>query len=98
MNISQKTIGKLREQIDEETEYRSGSKLIAFFNQCGFRDVGKQLSLKICPLLLQAYNALTPEGQEQMRIVYVACTRPKKLLWIAISAEDVGVWTKKLLE
>ena len=41
MNISQKTIGKLREQIDEETEYRSSSKLIAFFNQCGFRDVGK---------------------------------------------------------
>ena len=48
-------------------------------------------------LLPQAYNA-TPEGQEQMRIVYVACTRPKKLLWIAVPAEDVGVWTKKLLE
>jgi hypothetical protein len=49
-------------------------------------------------LLPQEYNALTPEGQEQMRIVYVACTRPKKLLWIAVPAEDVGVWTNKLLE
>lgn len=49
-------------------------------------------------LLPKAYNALTPEGQEQMRIVYVACTRPKKLLWIAVPAEDVGVWTNKLLE
>lgn len=48
-------------------------------------------------LLPQTYNVLTPEGQEQMRIVYVACTRPKKLLWIAVPAEDVDVWTNKLL-
>ncbi|WP_237783414.1 hypothetical protein [Alloprevotella tannerae] len=39
MFISQKTIEKLRELINEETEYRSGSKLVAFFNQYGFRDV-----------------------------------------------------------
>ena len=39
MIISQKTIEKLRELINEETEYRSGSKLVAFFNQYGFRDV-----------------------------------------------------------
>lgn len=30
MFISQKTIEKLRELINEETEYRSGSKLVAF--------------------------------------------------------------------
>lgn len=30
MIISQKTIEKLRELINEETEYRSGSKLVAF--------------------------------------------------------------------
>ena len=34
-----KTIEKLRELINEETEYRSGSKLVAFFNQYEFRDV-----------------------------------------------------------
>ena len=39
MIISQKTIEKLRELINEETEYRSGPKLVAFFNQYGFRDV-----------------------------------------------------------
>ena len=39
MFISQKTIEKLRELINEETEYRSGSKLVAFFNQYGFSDV-----------------------------------------------------------
>ncbi|RGV56399.1 ATP-dependent helicase [Bacteroides intestinalis] len=47
-------------------------------------------------LLPQEYNTLTPEGQEQMRIVYVACTRPKKLLWIAVPVEDAYVWTNKL--
>ncbi len=39
MFISQKTIEKLRELINEKTEYRSGSKLVDFFNQYGFRDV-----------------------------------------------------------
>ena len=39
MIISQKTIEKLRELINEETEYHSGSKLVTFFNQYGFRDV-----------------------------------------------------------
>lgn len=39
MIISQKTIEKLRKLINEDTEYRSGPKLVAFFNQYGFRDV-----------------------------------------------------------
>lgn len=38
MIISSKTIEKLRELINEETEYRSGSKLVAFFNNYGFSD------------------------------------------------------------
>jgi len=48
-------------------------------------------------LLRQEYNNLTSEGKEQMRIVYVACTRPKKLLWIAVPNEDVNIWRNKLL-
>lgn len=39
MIISQKTIEKLRILINEETEYRSGPALVAFFNQYGFKDV-----------------------------------------------------------
>ncbi|UVS41418.1 hypothetical protein NXV60_10725 [Bacteroides fragilis] len=38
MIISPKTIEKLRILINEETEYRSGSKLVSFFNNYGFSD------------------------------------------------------------
>jgi hypothetical protein len=38
MEISQKTIEKLRNLINEETEYRSGPKLVEFFNDLGFKD------------------------------------------------------------
>jgi hypothetical protein len=39
MVLSKKTLEKLRELINEETENRSGSKLVSFFNQLGFNDV-----------------------------------------------------------
>jgi hypothetical protein len=38
MILGKKTLEKLRELINEETEYRSGPKLVTFFNQLGFRD------------------------------------------------------------
>jgi hypothetical protein len=38
MKLSPKTLEKLRLLINEETEYRSGPKLVEFFNQLGFRD------------------------------------------------------------
>lgn len=38
MQISQKTLESLREMINERTEYRSGPKLVQFFNQLGFKD------------------------------------------------------------
>lgn len=39
MVLSKKTVEKLRELINEETEKRSGSELVSFFNQLGFKDV-----------------------------------------------------------
>ncbi|HAQ19880.1 MAG TPA: hypothetical protein DCR40_11705 [Prolixibacteraceae bacterium] len=39
MILQQKTLEKLRNLINEETEYRSGPKLVAFFNELGFSDV-----------------------------------------------------------
>ena len=36
------------------------------------------------------------QNKEELRIVYVACTRPKKLLWIAVPKEDVAYWRDKL--
>lgn len=38
MIIQEKTIEKLRELINEESEYRTGPKLVAFFNDLGFND------------------------------------------------------------
>jgi hypothetical protein len=38
MIINDKTIEKLRDLINEETEYRSGPKLVEFFNGLGFND------------------------------------------------------------
>lgn len=38
MILQQKTLEKLRELINEETEYRTGPKLIMFFNNLGFND------------------------------------------------------------
>ena len=38
MQISQKTIEKLRTIINEDTEYRSGPQLVTFFNDLGFND------------------------------------------------------------
>ncbi|KAA3599266.1 MAG: hypothetical protein DWQ06_10125 [Calditrichaeota bacterium] len=38
MKLQEKTLEKLRNLINEETEYRSGPNLISFFNQLGFKD------------------------------------------------------------
>ncbi|MBV5281531.1 MAG: hypothetical protein JZU53_03760 [Paludibacter sp.] len=38
MNLNHKTIEKLRNLINEETEYRSGPKIIDFFRDLGFKD------------------------------------------------------------
>jgi hypothetical protein len=39
MELQSKTLEKLRNLINEETEYRSGPKLVDFFNDLGFRDI-----------------------------------------------------------
>lgn len=39
MKINPKSLEKLRNLINEEIEYRSGSKLVNFFNQLGFDDI-----------------------------------------------------------
>ncbi|MEZ4087126.1 MAG: hypothetical protein R3B71_02185 [Candidatus Gracilibacteria bacterium] len=38
MLLNKKTLERLRELINEETEYRSGPKLVDFFNSLGFQD------------------------------------------------------------
>ena len=38
MNLNPKSLEKLRELINEETEYRSGAKIVSFFNELAFND------------------------------------------------------------
>ncbi len=38
MKLQQKTIEKVRQLLNEETEYRSGPELVAFFNDLGSQD------------------------------------------------------------
>ena len=38
MRLNKRTLEKLRDLINEETEYRSGPKLVSFFNELGFND------------------------------------------------------------
>jgi len=42
MILNNKTLEKLRLLINEETEYRKGPKLVAFFNALGFKDIYAQ--------------------------------------------------------
>lgn len=34
------------------------------------------------------------KDREEIRLVYVACSRPKRLLWIAVPTEDKVIWDK----
>ena len=36
------------------------------------------------------------KDEEEIRIIYVACSRPKKLLWLAVPAEDIDCWSQKI--
>lgn len=38
------------------------------------------------------------QDNEELRVVYVACTRPKKILWLAVPEEDVERWRQFLVE
>lgn len=43
-------------------------------------------------VLNNKYDLLSNADKEQLRIVYVACSRPKKILWIAVPKDDVSIW------
>lgn len=36
------------------------------------------------------------KDKEELRLVYVACSRPKRLLWIAVPNEDIKIWSNHL--
>lgn len=47
-------------------------------------------------LLDKEFNSLNSENKEQIKVVYVACSRPRKILWLAVPEEDVDRWSRKL--
>jgi len=42
-------------------------------------------------------NSLSPSNQEEMRIVYVGITRPRKVLMLAVPDEDIRDWKNKCI-
>lgn len=56
MIINDKSIKKLRDLINQETEYRSGPKLIEFFKDLGFNDTyGQGFPLRCSPISGQIF-------------------------------------------
>ena len=43
-------------------------------------------------LMKKQSSALNKRQKEEMRLVYVACSRPKRLLWVAVPNEDQETW------
>lgn len=46
-------------------------------------------------MLKKNKSALNEKEQEEMRIVYVGMTRPRKILQLAVPADDVNLWASK---
>uniref|UniRef100_UPI00196A0316 hypothetical protein n=1 Tax=Halomonas sp. NO4 TaxID=2484813 RepID=UPI00196A0316 len=72
MNLSPTSLEKLRELINEETEYRSGPKLVQFFNRFGFNDSygqGFPSRWMYTDQRLEAING-TPELDKCIRTVF----------------------------
>lgn len=72
MIINDKTIEKLQKLITEETTYRSGPQLVAFFNQLGFNDIygqGFPSRWKYTQDRLNSING-TPELDKCIKIIF----------------------------
>lgn len=52
--------------------------------------------MNYCNMLKVNSNTLNPKNQEEMRIVYVGITRPRKILMMAVPEDDVNTWKNKL--
>jgi superfamily I DNA/RNA helicase len=58
--------------------------------------LGKKDRSNYVTLINSEFDTLSSENKEQMRIVYVACSRPRKLLWLAVPNDDVEIWRNYL--
>lgn len=58
--------------------------------------LGKKAGMNYVNMLFRDFNTLDPAYQEELRIVYVGITRPRKVLMLAVPEEDVNEWKNKL--
>ena len=58
--------------------------------------LGKKAGMNYVNMLSRDFNTLKPAYQEELRIVYVGITRPRKVLMLAVPEDDVNEWKNKL--
>ncbi|MGY6545163.1 MAG: UvrD-helicase domain-containing protein [Cyclobacteriaceae bacterium] len=58
--------------------------------------LGKKAGMNYVNMLSRDFDTLKPAYQEELRIVYVGMTRPRKVLMLAVPEDDVDEWKKKL--
>lgn len=54
----------------------------------------KNYSNILFPKIKEKDDSKRKKDREEIRLVYVACSRPKRLLWIAVPTEDKVIWDK----
>lgn len=59
--------------------------------------LGKKAGMNYVNMLNKNYDEIKPEYQEELRIVYVGISRPRKILLLCVPEEDVSIWQNKLL-
>lgn len=59
--------------------------------------LGKKAGMNYVNMLDKDINEIKPEYQEELRIVYVGISRPRKILLLCVPDEDVPHWEKKFL-
>ena len=60
--------------------------------------LGKKAGMNYVNMLCKNINEIKPEYQEELRIVYVGISRPRKILLISVPDEDIPQWKNKLLD
>ena len=58
--------------------------------------LGKKAGMNYVNMLSRDFNTINSAYQEELRIVYVGITRPRKVLMLAVPEDDVNTWKSKL--
>ncbi len=59
--------------------------------------LGKKAGMNYVNMINKSITDLKSEYQEELRIVYVAMSRPRKILMLAVPMEDIDKWKEKFL-